>query len=137
MNCLSAAEQLNRTEAADSARPLPARTETPKTRADVAKKAAERRFIRTCPIIDQAENVHLSLVRGFTPPVHRGGEPPQGSTPVRCLLFQRGRPSAVVGLLGTAGTAADAPPFLRGPSRGFDRADRGTRPLPSRSTIDG
>src|SRR6476469_5013149 len=113
MNCLSAAEHVNRTGAADWARPLPARTETPKTRADVAKNAAVSRFIRTCPIIDHAANVHLSLVRGFTWPVHPCSCRPQGSGPACCLLFQRGRPSAVVGLLGTATSAADAPPSSR------------------------
>jgi hypothetical protein len=57
---------MNETGWADWARPLPTRTETPKTTADVASVAAVRRFNLTAPIIGDASNVHPSLFRGFT-----------------------------------------------------------------------
>src|SRR4051794_18041628 len=89
MHCLSAAEHMNETGWADWARPLRTRTETPNTTAAVANVAAVRRFNLTDPIIGDASNVHLSLVRGFTWPVPYRRRRPQGFAPARCLLFHR------------------------------------------------
>ena len=71
MNCLSAAEQMNRTGAADSARPLPARTETPKTRADSSQ---ERRRKTLHPHLSDHRpcGERSSITRsGIHSPVHR------------------------------------------------------------------
>jgi hypothetical protein len=70
MNCLSTAEQIYETWAPDDARLLPASTEPPKTRAEHASVAADRRFIATALIIVAAGVVRPSLDRGFTDPVH-------------------------------------------------------------------
>src|SRR5206468_2468834 len=64
MNCLSAAEQMNCADWADWARPLPARTETPKTRPHVASAVADSRFNLTGSIIVEAAKLRPSLIRG-------------------------------------------------------------------------